>query len=96
MFQDALPAYDLNCAMYARAGDVARFDADSTSLRDCRLAILPNHAIALFWAVIPINSPEFKNAVSPNSLPIALILASEPALTIANPAMSTVPFAYEG
>ena len=52
-FGGALPAYDLNCAMYARAGDVARFDDEgSSSLSACRLAVLPNHAVALFGSSI--------------------------------------------
>ena len=46
--------------------------------------------------LLPSTQRDSKNAVSPNSHPITLILASMPALIIVNRAMSTVSFAYEG
>ena len=49
-----------------------------------------------FWGCYSPQLTGIQNAVSPNSHPIALILASMPALIIVNRAMPTVLFAYEG
>ena len=52
MYSDGLPAYDMNCAMFARQGDVQTFATTNTNvepppLGGCRLAIAPNHGIAV-------------------------------------------------